>query len=190
MDTLLHHLLQFASLNPQQLALIRDSLEVRRWSPGSYFLQAGQVAHEVGFITEGVFRVIYYDKDGSEITRYFLAEGGFNVDLNSYNTGLPSTEYIQALTDCEMLVLTRPAMDNLSRTIVDWDKMIAKISAKALMDKVMRVSLMMPEDAKARYENFLKNFPGLANRIPLQYIASYIGVTKSSLSRIRREMGT
>ena len=80
-------------------------------------------------------------------------------------------------------------MENLSRTIIIWDNIISKITAKAMADKVKRVSLMMPQDATTRYEFFLDNFPNLANRIPLQYIASYIGVTKSSLSRLRREIG-
>jgi CRP-like cAMP-binding protein len=188
-EPLIHHLLQFGSLNSQQVDLINESVTVRTYKPGDYFLKAGQVSREIGFITNGIFRVCYYDNDGNEITRYFIDESNFLADINSFNTGVQTTEYVQAVTDCELIILSKQAMENLSRTIIVWDSIISKITAKALSEKVARISLMMPQDAATRYQSFLENFPNLANRIPLQYIASYIGVTKSSLSRLRRDMG-
>jgi len=187
-DRLLDYLLQFGSLNQQQTELIRNSVQVKTLRKGEFFLQAGQVAREIGFITGGVFRVLYYDRAGNEVTRYFVEENQFIVDLNSYTNHLPTSEYIEALTDCELVIFSRRAMETLSQTILVWDAIIQKITAKALSDKVYKISLMMPGDARSRYEFFLEKFPNLANRVPLQYIASYIGITKSSLSRIRREM--
>lgn len=184
----INYLLQFGSLNTQQRELITSSLLVKTYEPGDYFLETGKLSKEIGFVLDGIFRVCYYDNEGNEITRYFLEEGKFVVDINSYNTGISSTEYIQAITTCEVIILSRQVMENLSQTIIAWDNIIAKITAKALAEKVMRVSSMLPQDASTRYEYFLENYPNLANRIPLQYIASYIGVTKSSLSRLRREL--
>ena len=188
-ETFINYLLQFGSLNPQQIELIKRSLILKTYKAGDYFLKAGQISNEIGFVLNGIFRVCYYDNNGNEITRYFIDESNFIVDINSYNNGLSSTEYIQSVTECEVIILTKREMENLSRTIIIWDNIIGKITAKAMADKVKRVSLMMPQDATTRYEFFLDNFPNLANRIPLQYIASYIGVTKSSLSRLRREIG-
>ncbi len=188
-ELFINYLLQFGSLNKQQTDLINSSLTVKTYKTGDYFLKAGQTSRETGFILNGIFRVCYYDNDGNEITRYFVDETNFIADLISYNTGLPSTEYVQAVTDSQVIILSKQAMDNLSGTIIVWESIIGKITAKALAEKVARVSLMMPQDATARYEFFLENFPNLANRVPLQYIASYIGVTKSSLSRLRRDIG-
>ncbi len=188
-ETFINYLLQFGSLNPQQIELIKRSLIFKTYKAGDYFLKAGQISNEIGFVLNGIFRVCYYDNNGNEITRYFIDESNFIVDINSYNNGLSSTEYIQSVTECEVIILTKREMENLSRTIIIWDNIIGKITAKAMADKVKRVSLMMPQDATTRYEFFLDNFPNLTNRIPLQYIASYIGVTKSSLSRLRREIG-
>lgn len=185
-DILINYLLQFDTLNQQQIELIKSLLVIKQYKEGDYFLEAGKVSKEIGFIAEGVFRVCYYNNSGDEVTRYFLNEGNFMVDLNSYNSGISSTEYVQSVTNSTILILDKKAMDNLSKTIVVWDKIISKITVKALSEKVTRVSLMMPQDASERYEFFLDNFPNIANRVPLQYIASYIGVTKSSLSRLRR----
>ena len=187
-EPFINYILQFGSLNEQQIKLINNSSKVKTYKTKEYFLKAGQISNEIGFIRNGIFRVCYYDNDGNEITRYFIDETNFIVDMNSYNTGLASTEYIQAVTECEVSILTKKAMDDLSGTIIVWDNIIGKITAKALSEKVARVSIMIPKDATSRYEYFLDNFPNLANRVPLQYLASYIGVTQSSLSRLRREI--
>lgn len=180
------YLLQFDSLNKQQIDLINSLLVFKQYKEGEYFLEAGKISNQVGFILDGVFRVCYYNNNGDEITRYFLQENNFIVDINSYNTGIPSSEYIQSVTDSSIAILSEKSMKELSKTIICWDSIISKITAKALSEKVARISMMMPQDASERYEFFLDNFPNIANRVPLQYIASYIGVTKFSLSRLRR----
>src|SRR5882762_6696214 len=96
-DLLINYLLLFGSLNEKQIELIKGEIQSKRFEKGDYFLQAGQTAKEVGFVTNGVFRIFYFDKDGNEITRYFIEENNFIVDINSYNVGLPGTEYIQSV---------------------------------------------------------------------------------------------
>ncbi|HAA17346.1 MAG TPA: Crp/Fnr family transcriptional regulator [Cytophagales bacterium] len=187
---LIDYLLQFGTLNSRQIELIGSLVTHKQVPAGDYFLKAGQTSREVGFITEGICRVCYYDQEGNEITRYFLDEGHFVVDIQGFNLGIPSGEYIQAVTDGELLILSKAATEELSKTLLIWDELISKITAKAMAEKVTRVSWMMPMDATARYRYFLEHFPNLANRVPLQFIASYIGVTKSSLSRLRRELNS
>jgi len=86
------------------------------------------------------------------------------------------------------LILSQTDIQELSSTIINWDAIINKIISKALMNKVNLISPMIAEDATERYLTFLKNFPLLVNRIPLSYIASYLGITQSSLSRIRKNL--
>ncbi|MEL6535922.1 MAG: Crp/Fnr family transcriptional regulator [Bacteroidota bacterium] len=186
---LIDYLLQFGTLNTQQIELMGSKANMKQYKAGDYFLKAGQTCREAGFILAGIFRVCYYDQDGNEITRYFLDEGHFVADIQGFNLGIPSTEYIEAVTDCTLVTFSKTAADELSQTILVWDELISKVTAKAMAEKVTRVSWMMPMDAASRYRYFLEHFPRLANRVPLQYIASYIGVTQSSLSRLRRELG-
>ena len=97
-----------------------------------------------------------------------------------------STEYIQAVTDYQLLVFSQDILQELSATIIGWDELIHKITTKALLDKVNRVSPMLAETGSERYLHFMQRYPSLVHRIPLTLLASYLGLTKSSLSRIRR----
>lgn len=186
MDQLIKYLLQFGHLNQTQIELITSKAIFKSIKKDDYYHEAGKIPREIIFLTTGIMRICYYNNKGDEITKYFIDENHFLADVNSYNQGIPSTEYIQAITDCEYIVLSKTAMEELSMTIIGWDAIIAKITAKGLADKVNRISPMLAEDAAERYRKFLINFPTLANRIPLSYVASYLGVTLSSLSRIRR----
>lgn len=186
MEQMINYLLQFGQLNQQQIDLIKGKAVLKSIKRDEYYHEAGKIVREVIFLTEGIMRVCYYNNQGTEITKYFFDENHFIADVNSLNLAIPSTEYIQAITDCQYIVLSKSALDELSMTIVGWDAIIAKITAKGMADKVNRISPMMTDDAKERYLRFLTNFAGLANRIPLSYLASYLGITQSSLSRIRK----
>lgn len=188
MENLIHYLLQFGQLNAPQIELVKNSVSLKQLKSGDYFSEAGKTANQVAFVQEGILRVCYYTKEGEEITRYFIDENNFAVDLNSFHLKVPSSEYIQAIVSTKLMVFSRQDLDNLSNTIINWDKIIRQITNKALMEKVNRISPMLAENAKTRYIQFHKRFPTLINRIPLNYLASYIGITKNSLSRIRKEL--
>lgn len=190
MEQLINYLLQFGNLNEQQQALITSGVEEGTLETGSYFSKAGAIASKVGFVVDGVIRICYYNHEGEDVTRYFVEEGQFVVDLNSFNDRLPSTEYIQAVTPVQLYTLSFEHLQNLSDTILHWDAMVGKIVQKAMTEKYRRISPMLTEDAKTRYLAFQERFPTLINRIPLHYIASYIGITKHSLSRIRRSLNS
>lgn len=188
MEAMINYLLQFGHLNHQQIDLIKSKAVSKETKKDEYYHEAGKIPREIIFITEGIFRVCYYNNKGDEITKYFMDENTFVADINSYNQAIPSTEYVQAVTDCKYIALSKAAMEELSMTIIGWDAIVAKITAKGLAEKVNKISPMMAEDATERYLKFLSNFPTLANRIPLSYLASYLGITQSSLSRIRKNI--
>jgi len=188
METVINYLLQFGNLNQQQIELIKSKVAFKEIKKEDYYQEAGKIPNEIIFLTDGIMRICYYNHKGDEITKYFIDENNFLADINSYTQEIPSTEYIQAVTDCKYVVFSKNAMQELSSIIIEWDRIIAKITAKALAEKVNRISPMMTEDAKERYLKFLTNFPNLANRVPLSYLASYLGITQSSLSRIRKNI--
>jgi CRP-like cAMP-binding protein len=188
MEAFIDYLLQFGQLNQQQIDLVKSNTKVLELKRDDYFSEAGKIAKQVAFVNEGILRVCYFNNKGEEITKYFIDENNFAVDLNSLSNQIPSSEYIQAIIDCKLIVFSSEALKELSLTIIGWDSIISKITAKSLIEKVNRISPMLAEDAKSRYLNFLDRFPHLANRIPLSLLASYLGITQSSLSRIRKNI--
>lgn len=188
MEALINYLLQFGNLNKPQIELIKSKVVFKEIKKDEYYHEAGKIPREIIFLTEGVLRACYYNNQGDEVTKFFFEENNFVADINNYNQGIPSTEYLQAVTDCKYLVLSKAAMNELSMTIIEWDRIVSKITAKGLAEKLNKISPMMTEDATERYLKFLINFPTLANRIPLSYLASYLGITQSSLSRIRKNI--
>ena len=188
MKELIEYILQFGSLNQQQIDLIlrkATTLELRK---DDYFSEAGKISRQVGFVIEGITRVCYYNNKGEEITKYFIDEQNLVVDIESFNDEICSTAYVQAVTDCKLIVFSKKDWQELLDTIVGWDTIVHKIISKALMQKVARRSPLVTEDATERYLKFLEIYPTVANRVPLSYIASYLGITQSSLSRIRKNI--
>lgn len=188
MEALINYLLQFGHLNQQQIDLVLSKTKEIEIKKEGYFSEAGKVPREVGFLKEGVLRVYYYNDKGEEITKYFLDENNLIVDINSYMQNIPSPAYVQAVTDARLSVFSKEAMEALSLTVNTWDGIINQIITRSLAEKVNRLSPMLAENATARYLSFLEKFPMLANRIPLSFMASYLGITQSSLSRIRKNV--
>ncbi|RYE24917.1 MAG: Crp/Fnr family transcriptional regulator [Sphingobacteriaceae bacterium] len=188
MKELIEYVLQFGSLNEQQIALILGKATELNLPKGAYFSEAGKIAGQFGFILDGIIRVCYYNNKGEEITKYFIEENNLVVDLNSFDNDIPSSSYVEALTDCRLIVFSKKDWKELSNTIIGWDAIVQKIISKALLQKVERISPLLSEDGKTRYLRFLEIYPTVANRIPLSYIASYLGITQSSLSRIRKNI--
>ncbi len=188
MEKLFAYLLQFGHVNAQQFELIRARAKHKKIAKGAYFAEAGKVSAQIGYITDGIFRVCYYDKAGDSFTRYFVYENRFVVDVNSFRDEIPSAEYIEAITDCQLLVFSKQDFTQLSALIPGWDDLFVKITSYVLENKLKVTSNMLVQDAQKRYLNFLDHYPGLANRVPLHMLASYLGITPSSLSRIRKSI--
>jgi CRP-like cAMP-binding protein len=188
MKELMDYILQFGNLNQQQINLISTKATKLELKKDEYYLEAGKIARQFGFMLEGIARVCYYNNKGEEITKYFIEENNILVDLTSFDNEIPSIAYVQAVTDCRLIVFSKQDWRELLNTIVGWDTIVHKITSKALLQKVERISPLITQDATTRYLRFLEIYPTVANRIPLSYIASYLGVTQSSLSRIRKNI--
>ena len=188
MKELIVYILRFGNLNPQQIDFIASKAKEIVIYKDEYFSEAGKTSRQVGFVLEGIVRVCYYNNKGEEITKYFIEENNLVVDLESFDNEIPSTAYVQAITDCKLIVFSKKDWQELLNTIVGWDAIVHKIISKALMQKVERRSPLVSEDATTRYLKFMEIYPTVVNRIPLSYIASYLGITQSSLSRIRKNI--
>ncbi|MBA9078660.1 Crp/Fnr family transcriptional regulator [Rufibacter quisquiliarum] len=187
MKELIDYILQFGTLNQQQVNLVISKAKELDLQKGEYFSEAGKVPRQVGFVVEGVIRGCYYKKQGEEITRCFISENSLVVDYVNFEANTVSSEYLQACTDCKLIVFPKPDWEELSHIIVNWDKIKNKM-VHLCMHQKSRKGPVISQDATTRYLDFLENYPSLINRIPLTHIASYLGVTQQSLSRIRKNI--
>lgn len=188
MKEFLEFILQFGNLNKQQVDLIAGKAKEIELQKDDYYWEAGKIVRHIGFITSGVLRVYYYNNKGDEITRYFVDENHLILNGPEGEINFSPSEYLQAITDCKLVVFSSHAWKEISETIIGWDTIVQKVMAKHHREKIARRSELVSKDATTRYLEFIENFPTLANRIPLSYIASYLGITQSSLSRIRKNI--
>jgi CRP-like cAMP-binding protein len=187
MKELIDYILQFGNLNKQQVDFVKEKATEIDLQKDKYFSEAGKIPRQVGFIVQGVIRGCYYNNRGEEITRCFISENSLVVDYVNFEANAFSSEYLQAATDCKLILFSKQNWDELSQTIVGWDNIKNKMVQKCLIQK-SRKGPVISQNATTRYLEFMENYPSLVNRIPLAYIASYLGVTQQSLSRIRKSI--
>lgn len=188
MKEFIAYILQFGYLNQQQIEFIAVRAIELQLRKDEYFWEAGKVVSKIGFITHGILRVFYHNNEGEEHTRYFIEENHLILDGHDRETNYTASEYLQAITDTKFVVFSKKDWEEISGTIAGWDSIIQKITAKHHREKLERRSQLVSQDAATRYLEFLGKFPTLVNRVPLSYIASYLGITQSSLSRIRKNL--
>lgn len=187
MKELNEYILRFGSLNKEQIELVADKGKTLQIKKENYFSVAGKVPKQVGFVVDGVVRGFYFNKEGEEITRCFISENNLVCDYINFEADTPSSEYLQAVTDCTLIVFSKKEWEELSHIVSDWDSIKNKMVQLCMYQK-SRKGPIISQDATTRYLAFLENYPSIVNRVPLSYIASYLGVTQQSLSRIRKNI--
>lgn len=188
MKELLAYLDQFGRLTHKGERLFKEFVKEVSIHKGAYFVEAGKICSSLGFVQEGIFRSCYYNKFGDDFTRYFVYEGRLIGDINGFINRVASTEYIEAITDARIYLLNREDIELLDHELPNWSTIFVKLNAAVLENKMKTASNMLVQDGQTRYLNFLNHYPGLSNRIPQSMLASYLGITPSSLSRIRRNI--
>lgn len=188
MERFIEFVLQFGYLTPEQVELVRTKGSEIRLHKDDHFWEAGKAVNQVGFLADGVLRVFYYNKPGEEITRYFITENHLILPGAGNEKPYFATEYLSAVTPCTLVVFSPKDWDCLAEHIAGWNTVVQKITAAHHLEKIERRSELVSQTATERYLDFIRKFPTLINRVPLSFIASYLGITQSSLSRIRKNI--
>ena len=155
---------------------------------GDHFIKEGQVAREIGFLTNGVIRAYYRNSEGTEYNKHFFTGPCFVGGYASLITGTPNQINQQALTDCELLVANFKQFTALYSSHRDIENAARILAERFFVQKEQREIEIVLLDAEKRYQIFQQEYPGLENLIAQYHIASYLGVTPTQLSRIRRKI--
>ena len=160
-------------------------IKQRRLKKNEYFVNEGDIARYISFTNEGYLRV-FYNHDGNEITRDISPLHSFVTALPSFVSRTPSFEIIQAITDCELLIIHKDNLEKLYESHNHWQKVGRRIMEEMFVDTQRRIYALITQTAEMRYKMMMKQFPDIFLHVPLQYIASYLGITSQSLSRLRK----
>jgi CRP-like cAMP-binding protein len=187
-DHFINFLRLFKNIPQADIPIIEHELDYRKVNEGEILFIEGQVCREMFFVCKGVLRIVAKNEKGNKLTYFFLKESQFCSILNSFNNGTIAREGIEAACDTELIVLKRQKLLNLFEKLPYLKELISGITTQALLDKIQLRNTYLGEDAATRYRNFLIRQPDIALRVPLIDIASYLGITQQSLSRIRKNM--
>jgi len=167
---------------------IAEHFEEKEISKGSHFLSEGQISNEYMVLRNGFMRSYSFDLDGHEITTAFHTNLYPVFEVASFFNRSPSKENIQALTDCYGWVITYEQLNTLFHSIPEFRDFGRSILVKGFASLKIRMLSMITETAEERYASLLQLNPEIFQYAPLKQIASYLGITDTSLSRIRKEM--
>jgi len=165
---------------------IVDCFEERTLAAGAYFLQARSYSHEYMFLAGGFMRVFTHDTEGNEVTTAFCPAGGVVFEIASFFEHTRSMESIQALTDCTGYVLQFDELNRLFHAYPEFRKFGRAMLVKGFAALKQRTLSLINETAEARYVRLLQTHPEIFMHAPLKHIATYLGITDTSLSRIRK----
>ena len=171
-----------------ECGLILSFFESSNLGKNEYLVEEGRVCRYLNFIESGVVRYKKYEKDGSETTCFFLAENDFVGDPESFFDQKPSALNAQAITDLQLTRISRSQYDKLNKAYPEASAIYATIDHLTLKNLLDQRDFLMNKDADFRYRKFIEKFSHIHNRIPLQYIASFLEIAQPSLSRLRKQM--
>jgi CRP-like cAMP-binding protein len=165
---------------------------VQRFAPvqlpkGGFFLNEGKIADEYLFLTEGWMRAYTHDTDGDEVTTAFYSLGQVVFDVDSFFNRTPSKENIVALSDCSGFALTFAELNDLFHAFPEFREFGRRVLVRGFAALKQRMLAMINTTAETRYAALLRREPMIFQHVPLKHIATYLGVTDTSLSRIRKE---
>jgi CRP-like cAMP-binding protein len=156
---------------------------------GKLLLKAGDICQHIYFIRKGVVRGFIREGD-REITTWITADNELVTSISGLDNKEAALENMQAIEDCDMLALTYTDVENLYAQFPEFNVVIRKLLQKYYQDAEGRAFIVRLTNAENKYQLFLTRYGHLSNRVPLKYIASFLGITLETLSRVRKRLSS
>lgn len=176
------------SLAEEEYAQLKPLFISRKLRKRQYLLQEGDVCRYQAFVEKGILRSFTVDEKGSERTLQFASEGWWMADLSSFLTDEPSIFNIEALEEVEVLLMDKLSWNQAMQTIPKLERYFRILMQNHLVATQKRLMQSLAEPAEERYKRFSKAYPSCMQRVPQHMIASYLGITRETLSRMRKHM--
>ncbi len=175
-------------LTPTEMELCKTFFIPKKLRKKQALLQEGDVCIYNAFVEKGILRSFSIDEKGNEHIVQFAIEGWWITDLASFLTNSNSIYTIEALEDSELLLLTIEARDALMNQIPMFERYQRLLLQNAYIANQARINSALTETAEDKYRNLGKAYPGIVKRVPQHMLASYLGFTPETLSRVRKQI--
>ena len=184
-EALIAVLNNFQELSQEEQDEIKEVFIPQSFKKGEYLTEYGKVNDNLAFVASGYCRVYVIDLEGNEVTIHIAGNVDFIGAISSFIMRKPSEEYVQAITDTEILFLGYNELQKLYAKSKTWEHIGRLIMEGLFLRKQLRVISFIKMTAEERYLYLLMKKPDLILNVPMQYVASFLGVTPETLSRIR-----
>lgn len=174
-------------LKQEEIELICSFFREKKLNKEEPLFTAGNKCKNLVFIVEGILRIFVVDEAGEEVVKNFLLPNDFFADIRVIEKDQASLLHVTSVTECSLLILTKPDSDKLISQLPKWGEMMKVGAMQAMYESFTKLEFLKIGDSADQYRHFVKHFPLLAQQVPLKYIASFLRITQSSLSRIRRQ---
>ncbi|MBB6131627.1 Crp/Fnr family transcriptional regulator [Mucilaginibacter lappiensis] len=187
-NPLISYFQQFRYISDEDALLILEAFQLKSFKEGEYPFKGHRVCSEMYFVCKGVVRIATHNERGVDITHFFYPENHLCTILQSFNEGSITPTAIQACCDAEIMVITKTRLVALYTQLPYLHEVIDHVNQQHLIHKVNVRNRYLGEAAEEQYRLFVEQNPDIALRVPLKDIASYLGITPQSLSRIRKNI--
>ena len=177
-------------ITDEELSEFKSGIEVRHFKSKEHIFDSAKPQNQIVYITSGLVRSFYIDNKGSEISAYFVAEYDFVSDYPAFLNDAKSNYFFEALENTTAVIIPKELILRAYETSFKFERFGRLIAEEAVQFLQGRVESFLFKTATERYLDFIKNHSDLFNRLSVEHIATYLGVERQSLTRIRKKLNS
>ena len=188
-DTFIHSLISLCpKLTESELEYIRSGISITTLQSKEYYVHANEVQKHIGFVSQGLIRCYYLDKYGKDITVRFIKEQHYATHYSAFITQTPSKYYFQCIEPTTIVSVSYKHIQEGYEQFPIFERYGRLVAEEVLKMQQKRIESFLFENAETRYLEFVKENPDLFNRVSLSHLASFLGIERQSLTRIRKNL--
>src|SRR5688572_10980873 len=188
LNPLFDYIARYTPLTTKEQSILASKFKIRKFLKGQFVVQNGDTCRYESFVLKGCLKTFYIDNEGQEHIVMFAIENWWTADLGSFLTQTPACYNVLCLENCELAQITYADLEALYLAIPKLERFFRIIIQKAYIAAQQRIVNNFSMAAKDRYVQFRKQYPEIDQRVPQYMIASYLGITKEFLSKIRHQL--
>lgn len=187
---LLDYINPLIELTPEEEVFLESKVTFRKYLKGQYVIQQGDICKYECFVVSGCTKTFYLDQEGQEHMVMFAIENWWTADMGSFISQTPADYNVQCLENTELILFSYDNLEALYRKIPKLERLFRQIVERAFVASQKRIVRNFSLTAKERYLYFKTQYPQIEERIPQYLVASFLGITKEFLSKIKGQLAT